>query len=170
MYFYDFQQTWSPLSVSPSSPLAYAGACRLLTDCQSLPEVDLLTLQALYGLGLCSLWQLPILLCHTKMLPHRLFPREICQSRTEIQRPSQARINYDIKPSLERDQANSQLCKAFDHLPSHRPLKLNEVKNISLTFRSHFSQGKNKSWELVVLLWKLTWKGGDESPGHWWAQ
>lgn len=37
-------------------------------------------------------------------------------------------MNYDVKPSLERDQANSQLCNAFDHLPSGRPLKLNEAK------------------------------------------
>lgn len=59
-------------------PQPVPGHAVLLTDCQALPEVDLLTLQALYGLGLCFLWQLPILLCHTKMLPHRLFPREIC--------------------------------------------------------------------------------------------
>lgn len=81
-----------------------------------------------HDLGLCSLWKLLIILCHAKMLPHRLFSRERCWSSTEIWRPSQARMNYDIKSPLERDQANGWLCKAFDPLQLCRPLELNEVK------------------------------------------
>lgn len=113
------------------TPPTYVGACshldRLLVSPRSRLTDPLCTMvwdsapSGSYSLFLVT----------QKMLPHRLFPREICWSKTEIQKPSQARINYDIKSSPERDQASGWLCEVFDYLPPCRPLKLNEVKILS---------------------------------------
>lgn len=104
-----FQKERKKNSLSVSQELVHTV---LLTDCWASLKWTCWHVKH-HSLGLYSFWQLPIILCHTKMLPHRLFPRERCWSRIGIWSPSQAGINYDIKFSLERDQANSQLWKVL---------------------------------------------------------